>query len=175
MKLSNHIQAKIGDITKECCDAIVNAANSSLLGGGGVDGAIHHAGGDKVLEACKTLRSSTYPDGLPTGKAIATTAGNMCSKYVIHTVGPIYSQCAEQCEALLADCYLNSLNEAVHLNCKSIAFASISTGLYGYPKDEAATIAYSTVLNFLQDKKIEVIFVFHSQSDYDLFISSIKY
>ena len=171
MKVSNHIQVKIGDITKECCDAIVNAANSSLLGGGGVDGAIHSAGGTKILDACKTIRSSTYPNGLPTGKSVSTTSGNMCSKYVIHTVGPIYSQCAEKCEALLTACYYNSMAEAIRLNCKSIAFPAISTGIYGYPKAEAAKIAFKTILDFTKQSNINVIFIFHSQDDYDLFVS----
>jgi len=171
MQLSNHIEVKIGDITKECCDAIVNAANSSLLGGGGVDGAIHRAGGSEVLDACIAIRASSYPDGLPTGEAVATTAGKMCAKYVIHTVGPIYSQCAKQCEALLSACYHNSMNEAIRLECKSIAFAAVSTGIYGYPKKEAATIAYGSVLKFTQEHEIDVVFVFHTQADYDLFVS----
>lgn len=174
MKLSSHIQVKIGDITKECSDVIVNAANSSLLGGGGVDGAIHRAGGSEILEACRGIRASTYPDGLPTGEAVITTAGKMCSKYVVHTVGPIYSQCGEQSEALLAACYKNSMNEAIRLGCKSIAFPAISTGIYGYPKAEAASIAFNTVLNFTQGKNLEVIFLFHSQADYDLFLSVVS-
>ena len=174
MQLSNHIQVKTGDITKECCDAIVNAANSSLLGGGGVDGAIHRAGGSEILEACKIIRSSIYLDGLPTGRAVSTTAGKMCSKYVIHTVGPIYSKCADECEALLSACYQNSMNEAIRLGCTSIAFPAISTGIYGYPKVEAATIAFKTVLNFTQDKEIDVIFLFHSQADYELFVAAVN-
>jgi O-acetyl-ADP-ribose deacetylase (regulator of RNase III) len=171
MKLSNHIQVKIGDITKECCDAIVNAANSSLLGGGGVDGAIHRAGGSEILDVCRGLRTSTYPNGLPTGEAVSTTAGKMCAEYVIHTVGPIYSQCAQQCEALLSACYKNSMSEAIRLKCKSIAFPAISTGIYGYPKEEAANIAFNTVLNFTQEHDINVTFVFHSQEDYNVFVS----
>ncbi len=171
MKLSNHIEVKIGDITKECCDAIVNAANSSLLGGGGVDGAIHRAGGSGILDACRAIRTSTYPNGLPTGEAVGTTAGKMCAKYVIHTVGPIYSQCGKECEALLSACYQNSINEAIRLGCKSIAFPAISTGIYGYPKEEAANIAFNTTLEFTQHNDIDVIFVFHSQEDYDIFVS----
>lgn len=174
MQLSNHIQVKIGDITKECCDAIVNAANSSLLGGGGVDGAIHRAGGREILNACKSIRASNYPNGLPTGEAVTTTAGNMCARHVIHTVGPIFPQCGERCEALLADCYYNSMTEAIRLNCKSIAFPAISTGIYGYPKEEAAKIAFTTIFNFTKENDIEVIFIFHSQADYDLFISVAK-
>ena len=174
MKLSSHIQVKVGDITQECCDVIVNAANSSLFGGGGVDGAIHRAGGSEILDACRDIRASTYPDGLPTGKAVATTAGKMCSKYVVHTVGPIYFQCGEECEALLVSCYQNAMNEVIRLGCKSVAFPAISTGIYGYPKVEAATIAFNTALNFTQDKEMEVLFVFHSQEDYDLFVSTVN-
>ena len=147
MQLSNHIKVKIGDITKECCEAIVNAANNSLLGGGGVDGAINRAGGSEVLDACKTLRGSSYPDGLPRGESVSTTACILCAKYVIHTVGPIYSQCDKQCEILLANCYNNSMTEAIKLNCKSIAFPGISTGIYGYPKLEAANIAFNNIFN----------------------------
>ena len=171
MRLSKHIQVKVGDITKECSDAIVNAANSSLLGGGGVDGAIHSAGGADILNACREIRSSSYPDGLPTGKAVSTTAGNMCSKYVIHTVGPIYSQCAQKCESLLASCYTNSINKAIELNCKSIAFPAISTGIYSYPKEEAAKIAFNTLLQLTQQHDIDVSFIFHSKDDYDTFVS----
>jgi O-acetyl-ADP-ribose deacetylase (regulator of RNase III) len=174
MQLTEHIQAKIGDITKECCDAIVNAANSSLLGGGGVDGAIHKAGGAKVLEACKALRVLSYPNGLPVGEAIATTAGSMCAHYVIHTVGPVYAECHEKCEALLSACYANALKEAIQLNCKSIAFPAISTGIYGYPKAEAAKIAFQSVQTFTQHNKIDVTFILHSKADFDTFISTVK-
>lgn len=174
MQLSKHIKIKVGDITKECCDAIVNAANSSLLGGGGVDGAIHRAGGNEILAACRNIRATTYPNGLPTGKAVHTTAGNMCSKYVIHTVGPIYSQCEDMCESLLMECYYNSLTQAVDLGCRSIAFPAISTGIYGYPKKEAAQIAFDTVYEFTKKFDIEVVFIFHSQADLELFTSVAK-
>lgn len=174
MQLSKHIKVKVGDITKECCDAIVNAANSSLLGGGGVDGAIHRAGGSEILAECKKIRETSYPNGLPTGGAVHTTAGNMCSKHVIHTVGPIYSQCAHMCESLLRECYLNSLTQAVNLECRSIAFPAISTGIYGYPKKEAAKIAFDTVYDFTQKFDIEVVFIFHSQVDLELFTSVVK-
>lgn len=174
MQLTNHIQVKIGDITKECCDAIVNAANSSLLGGGGVDGAIHKAGGGKILEACKALRVLSYPNGLPVGEAIATTAGNMCARYVIHTVGPVYAKCNEKCETILSACYDNALKEAKQFNCKSIAFPAISTGSYGYPKAEAAKIAFQSVLSFTQHNNIDVTFILHSKADFDIFISAVK-
>ncbi len=174
MQLSKNIQVKIGDITKECCDAIVNAANRSLLGGGGVDGAIHRAGGSEILKACKYIRSSRYPDGLPTGEAVSTTAGNMCSKYVIHTVGPVFSQCKDECETLLSECYRNSISEALRLGCKSIAFPAISTGIYGYPKLEAASVAFNTVTEITKTNDIHVVFVFHSKEDYDSFLSVVK-
>ncbi|MBT8348347.1 MAG: macro domain-containing protein, partial [Sulfurovum sp.] len=126
------IRTKTGDITQENVCAIVNAANSSLLGGGGVDGAIHRAGGTEILEACKKVRKEQYPDGLPTGEAVATNAGNLQANYVIHTVGPIYHQCGENCAELLASCYKNALNVAVELGCNEVTFPAISTGIYGY-------------------------------------------
>ena len=166
---------KTGDITKENVCAIVNAANSSLLGGGGVDGAIHRAGGSEVLEACKKVRKEQYPDGLPTGEAVPTNAGNLAAKYVIHTVGPIYHQCGENCTALLASCYKNALNVAVELGCKDIAFPAISTGIYGYPKNKAAHIAYDVVENFLEGHDdMEVHFVFHNHEDEAIFLNTIE-
>ena len=122
-----NIIIKTADITQEKVCAIVNAANSSLMGGGGVDGAIHRAGGDAILQECRTIRSNQYPNGLPTGEAVATTAGYMDASYVIHTVGPIYSQCGTHCKTLLESCYINSLKTAVKLECKSISFPAIST------------------------------------------------
>ena len=113
---------KSGDITKEVADAIVNAANSTLLGGGGVDGAIHRAGGTAILEECKRIRATTYPDGLPTGEAVITTAGDLPSKYVIHTVGPIYGRHGGREADLLAACYHNSVYLAVEHGLRSIAF-----------------------------------------------------
>lgn len=166
---------KTGDITKENVCAIVNAANSSLLGGGGVDGAIHRAGGSEILEACKKVRKEIYPDGLPTGEAVATNAGNLPAKYVIHTVGPIYHQCGESCAELLASCYKNALKVAVELGCKDIAFPAISTGIYGYPKEEAARIAYETVNGFLEDRHdMKVSFVLHNNKDKEIFINTIQ-
>ena len=159
------IVIKTGDITKEDACAVVNAANSSLLGGGGVDGAIHRAGGTRILEACREIRRNEYPDGLPTGGAVATTSGDMKARYVIHTVGPIYGRCGNQCETLLRLCYVNSLNEAVGLGCDSVAFPAISTGIYGYPKDKAAKIAYSAVKSFLEEHELQVTFVFHTKED----------
>ncbi len=169
------IVIKTGDITKENVCAIVNAANSSLMGGGGVDGAIHRAGGAEILEACKKIRQESYPDGLPTGEAVATGAGNLPSTYVIHTVGPIYHQCAEHCAELLASCYRNSLELAFTLGCREIAFPAISTGVYGYPKDKAALIAHKEVKQFLERKEgMKVHFVFHNDEDRELFLKTIE-
>ena len=172
-KLTDKITVKVGDITKEEVCAVVNAANSSLLGGGGVDGAIHRAGGSAILQACRALRDSRYPDGLPTGKAVATTAGNLPADYVIHTVGPIYDLCGGGCSALLKSCYQNSIKEAISLGCKSIAFPSISTGIYGYPKKEADRIAYEAVREMLETDAIEVTFIFHSLENSETFLSAI--
>ena len=129
-----------GDITAQDADAIVNAANSSLLGGGGVDGAIHRAGGPEILVACRALRASHYGRGLPTGQAVATTAGRLPARWVIHTVGPVYSA-HEDRSALLAACHTNSLGVADSLHAKTVAFPAISTGIYGFPKARAAEIA----------------------------------
>lgn len=165
---------KVGDITQEKVCAVVNAANRSLLGGGGVDGAIHRAGGSAVLHACQAIRQSDYPDGLPTGEAVMTTAGNLSASYVIHTVGPIFGQCGERCSELLAACYRNSIHEALKAGCESIAFPAISTGVYGYPKREAAQVAFSAVQEALQTYDINVIFIFHSESDYKAFLAAVE-
>jgi len=171
----DRIIIKTGDITKERVCAIVNAANSSLMGGGGVDGAIHRVGGAAILEACKKIRQKRYPEGLPTGEAVATSAGNLPSSYVIHTVGPIYHQCGEQCAKLLASCYRKSLELAHGLGCNDVAFPAISTGVYGYPKDKAAVIAYEEVRHFLEENKdIQVHFVFHNEKDRALFTKTIE-
>ena len=166
---------KTGDITKENVCAIVNAANSSLMGGGGVDGAIHRAGGAQILEDCRKIRKEKYLDGLPTGEAVATTAGNLSVKYVIHTVGPIYHQCGNNCALLLASCYINALKIAVKLGCRDIAFPAISTGIYGYPKAEAARIAYETVKDFLEERDdMEASFVFDNNEDKEIFLKTIQ-
>ena len=166
---------KTDDITKENVCAIVNAANSSLMGGGGVDGAIHRAGGAQILDACRKIRKEQYPDGLPTGEAVVTTAGNLPAKYVIHTVGPIYHLCGEHCALLLASCYINALKTAVELECKEIAFPAISTGVYGYPKDKAASIAYETAKRFLKKRDdMKVSFVFHNDEDKEIFLRTIQ-
>jgi O-acetyl-ADP-ribose deacetylase (regulator of RNase III) len=173
--MHSNIIIKTGDITKEKVCAIVNAANSSLMGGGGVDGAIHRNGGPKILEECHAIRQSQYPDGLPTGEAVVTTAGNIPADYIIHTVGPIYSQCGSRCEALLSSCYTHSLELALELGCKDIAFPAISTGVYGYPKEEAAHIAYTTVKHFLGKRdEIQVRFIFHNHTDEAFFKKAIS-
>jgi len=170
-----NINIKIADIAQEDVCAVVNAADSSLLGGGGVDGVIHRAGGWQILRECKVLRASTYPEGLPTGEATSTTAGDMKASFVIHTVGPIYSSCKNRCEELLRNCYINSLKIAKELECHSISFPAISTGIYGYPKDKAAKIAYKSVKSFLEkNDTMEVNFVFLSQESYDTFIDTVN-
>lgn len=138
-----------GDITKESTDAIVNAANSSLMGGGGVDGAIHRAGGPAILEECKRIRAEK--GRLPTGQAVITTAGNMAAKYVIHTVGPVWGGGGKNEPELLASCYRESLKLAAANDCRSVAFPSVSTGVYGYPVNLAAPVALQTVIDFLKE------------------------
>jgi len=133
-----------GDITEQQVDAVVNAANSSLLGGGGVDGAIHRRGGPEILAECKRIRAERYPDGLPTGQAIATTAGRLPARWVIHTVGPVWSKHDDR-SALLESCYRESLRVADELGAASVAFPAVSAGIYGWPMDDAARIAVETV------------------------------
>ena len=154
-----------GDITEQETDAVVNAANSSLLGGGGVDGAIHRAGGPKILEECRKL------GGCPTGEARITTGGNLTAKYVIHTVGPVYSGGKQREAELLANAYKNSLSLASQYKLKSVAFPSISTGAYGYPVNEAAMVALKTVINYFKTHTdIErVRFVLFGQKAYQAF------
>lgn len=135
-----------GDITRQQVDAVVNAANSSLLGGGGVDGAIHRRGGPAILAECRELRASRYPDGLPTGHAVATTAGELPARWVIHTVGPVYATSVDRSE-LLASCYRESLRVADELGAQTVAFPAVSAGSYGWPLAGAARIALTTVEN----------------------------
>lgn len=146
-----------GDITKIQADAIVNAANSSLLGGGGVDGAIHRAGGKQILDECIEIRNRQGK--CKTGEAVVTTAGNLPAKYVIHTVGPVWNGDEEKCSDLLANCYQNSLKIAESLNVKTIAFPNISTGIYRFPKELAGKIAVDEVKNFKSEVIEKVIFV----------------
>jgi O-acetyl-ADP-ribose deacetylase len=161
------ITFEIGDITEQDVDAIVNAANHTLLGGGGVDGAIHRRGGPEILAACKKLRESRYPDGLPTGQAVATTAGRLKARWVIHTVGPTYAVSKDKSQ-LLADCFRNSLRIADELGAITVAFPAISTGVYRWPVDDAAQIALDTVR--VSDTRVhEVRFVLFDQGAYDVF------
>ena len=167
IRLNDRLIVKVGDITREAVDAIVNAANSSLLGGGGVDGAIHRAGGPQILEACRMIRQSAYPEGLPVGEAVITPAGRLAARHVIHTVGPVYGQHGGAEARLLAACYQNSLALAATHAIESIAFPAISTGVYGYPKDDAARIALAAIaLGLSAHGSIrEVRLVFFSQAD----------
>ncbi|NUS88305.1 MAG: O-acetyl-ADP-ribose deacetylase [Streptomyces sp.] len=142
--MSTTITLVRGDITDQHADAIVNAANSSLLGGGGVDGAIHRRGGPEILEACRALRASHYGKGLPTGRAVATTAGRLHPEWVIHTVGPVWSATEDRSD-LLASCYRESLRVADELGARTVAFPAISTGVYRWPMEDAARIAVETV------------------------------
>jgi len=170
------IRITIGDITRQKVCAVVNAANSSLLGGGGVDGAIHRAGGPAILEACQALRRERYTDGLPTGEAVATTAGDLPAHYVIHTVGPVWGACGpvRECERLLASAYRRSLEEARRLGCRSVAFPAISTGVYRFPAELAARIACKTVKAFLEKHpQMEVVFVFHTPEHRKIFEESV--
>jgi O-acetyl-ADP-ribose deacetylase (regulator of RNase III) len=160
-----------GDITEMETDAIVNAANSSLMGGGGVDGAIHRRGGPKILEECKKIRATEWPQGLPTGKAVITSGGNLKAKHVIHTVGPVWRGGNRGEPGLLAQAYQNSLRLAVAKGLKTVAFPSISTGAYGYPLEEASRVALEAVKEFLEkeDALNEVVFVLFSESALEVY------
>ncbi|MCQ8770568.1 O-acetyl-ADP-ribose deacetylase [Streptomyces telluris] len=161
-----------GNITQQHVDAVVNAANSSLLGGGGVDGAIHRAGGPAILNACRDLRASHYGKGLPTGKAVATTAGDLPADWVIHTVGPVF-QVSGGDESLLASCYRESLRVADELGAKTVAFPAISTGVYRWPMEDAARIAVDTVRQ-TETAVEEVRFVLFDERAYEAFASQMR-
>jgi O-acetyl-ADP-ribose deacetylase (regulator of RNase III) len=157
-----------GDITKVAADAIVNAANSSLLGGGGVDGAIHRAGGPRILEECRALRASHHGKGLPTGEAVATSAGRLPARWVIHTVGPVYSTTEDRSD-LLAACHRNCLRVADELGAYTVAFPAISTGVFGWPLQDAARIAIGTVRETECAVVREVRFVLFGADAYNYF------
>ncbi len=162
-----------GDITLQETEAIVNAANTSLLGGGGVDGAIHRAGGPKILEECKEIRANQ--GGCSTGEAVITSGGNMVAKHIIHTVGPVWSGGNRNEEQLLHNAYYNSLNLARKKGIKSVSFPSISTGVYRFPIDKAARIALATVKKFLQKYNFEEIrFVLFSEKDLKVYENALK-
>ena len=156
-----------GDITTVEVDAIVNAANSSLLGGGGVDGAIHRRGGPEILQACKELRAGRYQDGLPAGQAVATTAGRLPARWVIHTVGPVFAKKEDRSEQLVS-CYRESLRVADEIGATTVAFAAISAGIYRWPLDDAARIAVQTV-RAADTKVAEVTFVLFNDEAYQTF------
>jgi O-acetyl-ADP-ribose deacetylase (regulator of RNase III) len=165
-----------GDITEQNTDAIVNAANPSLMGGGGVDGAIHRAGGPKILEECKEIRRRIWPEGLPTGEAVITSGGRLKARYVIHTVGPIWRGGRAGEDELLAKAYRNSLKLAVEKGLKSISFPSISTGAYGYPIEKASKVALKTIKEFLESTRglEEVNIVLFSKFDLRVYEEALK-
>jgi O-acetyl-ADP-ribose deacetylase (regulator of RNase III) len=165
------VRLVMGDITHMETDAVVNAANSSLMGGGGVDGAIHRAGGPAILSECMEIRSTRYPDGLPTGEAVITGGGSLKARHVIHTVGPVWRGGGSEEERLLAAAYRNSLRVAVESGLKSVAFPAISTGAYGYPVEKAAWTALKTVKAFIETNPSldEVVFVLYSERDYEVY------
>jgi O-acetyl-ADP-ribose deacetylase len=165
--MSVRITVVRGDITAQEVDAIVNAANSSLLGGGGVDGAIHRAGGPEILAACRELRAGRYARGLPTGQAVATTAGRLPAQWVIHTVGPVYAASADP-PAELASCHIEALRVADELGARTVAFPAISTGVYGYPVEEAAPVAIAAVRR-TPTQVDEVRFVLWNDQAHDAF------
>ncbi|QDP98153.1 O-acetyl-ADP-ribose deacetylase [Microlunatus elymi] len=158
-----------GDITEQSVDAIVNAANSSLMGGGGVDGAIHRRGGPEILQACREIRRTTFPGGLPTGQAVATTAGRLPARWVIHTVGPVYAKSEDRSD-LLASAYRESLRVADEVGAVSVAFPAISAGIYGWPMDDAARIAVTTAREGATSVE-RVIFVLYGRDAYAAFTS----
>ncbi|WP_130470040.1 O-acetyl-ADP-ribose deacetylase [Candidatus Magnetaquicoccus inordinatus] len=163
----NQLTTLTADITQLTRDAIVNAANASLLGGSGVDGAIHRAGGPAILEACQEIRRTLYPQGLPPGEAVVTTGGNLPSALVIHTAGPIYDSDPDP-HGHLASCYRRCLELALAQNAKTIAFPGISTGVYGFPKEAAAQIAIATIRSFFAqhpDANMQVTLVAFSATD----------
>lgn len=147
------VELVLGDITEQYVDAIVNAANSSLLGGGGVDGAIHRRGGPEILDECRRIRGERYPDGLPTGRAVATTGGRLRARWVIHTVGPVFAK-REDRSRLLASCHTESLRVADEVGARTVAFPAISTGVYGYPLDLAAPVAIASVRGATTDVEL---------------------
>lgn len=165
-----------GDITDMDTDAIVNAANPSLMGGGGVDGAIHRKGGPEILEECKRIRATEWPDGLPTGKAVITSGGNLKAEYAIHTVGPVWRGGTSSEAKLLAEAYRNSLKLAVSKRLKTVAFPSISTGVYGYPIEKASRIALVAAKEFLEkeDKLEKVVFVLFTRRDLEIYEEAAK-
>jgi O-acetyl-ADP-ribose deacetylase (regulator of RNase III) len=175
--LSEQVSVLRGNITDQHVDAIVNAANSTLLGGGGVDGAIHSKGGPEILRACEELRRTRFPKGLPTGEAVMTTGGLLPARYVIHTVGPICRLGQKPDASMLASCYRNSLALAAEKDLHSIAFPAISTGAFGYPHEQAASVVSETIQCFLREKtSVErIVLVFFEANDVTLFLKHHKF
>lgn len=167
---------KVGDLTQETTEAIVNAANSSLMGGGGVDGAIHRAGGSQILDECQEIRRTAWPQGLPTGEAVLTHGGYLKAPWVIHTVGPVWKGGAQDEDALLCSAYSNSMETARTKGLKSIAFPAISTGIYGFPAKRAARLVYKTLTEYLETHALpqKVILVFFNQEQRDTFLEGVK-
>ena len=159
------VRLVLGDITEQDVDAVVNAANSGLMGGGGVDGAIHRRGGPEILAECRRIRQTTLPGGLPTGQAVATTAGKLPARHVIHVVGPVYGSGGPE---LLASCYREALRVADELGARTVAFPAVSTGVYGWPLDDAARIAVGTVLD-TPCEVTQVSFVLFSAGAFEAF------
>ncbi len=175
--LSGHVAVLVGDITKQHVDAIVNAANSTLLGGGGVDGDIHDEGGPQILEECREIRRTLHPQGLPVGEAVITSAGQLPARHVIHTVGPMKGMWGDRDAEKLADCYRNSIALAAQHNLRSIAFPAISTGIYGYPQDQAAVVASEAIESALADYSVveDVRLVFYTPRDAQIFLENHKF
>ena len=175
--LSGRVLALRGDITAQSVDAIVNAANSALLGGGGVDGAIHAKGGPEILKACEEIRRTRFPKGLPTGEAVITTAGRLQARFIIHTVGPICRPGREPDNLLLASSYRNSLRLAAEHGLRSIAFPAISTGAFGYPPEQAASVVSDAIQSFLSQKTSveQILLVFFEPRDLSCFLKNQRF
>lgn len=174
--LNDRLIVRTGDITEQQVDIIVNAANSTLLGGGGVDGAIHRNGGPSILEECREIRRHQFPEGLPPGRAVITTGGKLPAKQVIHTVGPIWRDGKQGEMETLAEAYRNSLGLAAETGAGTIAFPAISTGVYGFPKELAAQVAFRVIKEHLKRRSLprEVFLVFFGEGDLKTFLQSIR-
>jgi O-acetyl-ADP-ribose deacetylase (regulator of RNase III) len=172
--VGGRVVVMVGDLTEQPVDAIVNAANSTLLGGGGVDGAIHRRGGPAILEACREIRRTRYPGGLPTGEVVMTPGGALPARHVIHTVGPVYGQEGGAEPQLLANCYRHALELAREHGLATVALPAISTGVFGYPADEAAKVVSRTLADFLADDSTltEVRLVFFSRRQAEEFLAA---
>jgi O-acetyl-ADP-ribose deacetylase len=175
--LSGRVWVLLGDITKQRVDVIVNAANSTLLGGGGVDGAIHEEGGPQILEECREIRRIRFPQGLPTGEVVLTTGGRLAARYVIHTVGPIRRIGHDPDALMLASCYRNSLTLAAEHGLRSIAFPAISTGAHGYPAEQAAPVVSETIESVLTGGSVveQVRLVFYEADDARAFLENQRF